>query len=277
MPEIGFFHPQIVHFVIAGLLLGIFFRWLSLTGKVAWTDRAATTLLLIGTVAAVFAVASGTDAHELAEQIPGLAPAVQAHEHAGHDLRNLFLAIAVLELAALVPALVKYRKWVLIASALACVFGAYKVYQVGDLGGDIVYEYAGGVGVRSGDSIDVNHMVLAALYDRAMLDRKEKNSAGAAATFADLAVRFPNDPLIQLAAAQSMITDRHDPAAALVALRAMPTPPDSAVRVWARYQRTRVDAFIGTGEKDSARAVLTLLAAKFPQNAMIKARLDSLK
>jgi len=277
MPDIGFFHPQIVHFVIAGLFLGIFFRWVSLTGKVAWTDRAATTLLLIGTVAAWFAVISGMNTHELSERIPGVASAVQAHEHAGHDVRFLFTIIAVIEILALVPALVKFRRWALVASALLCVYGAYKVFEVGDLGGDIVYEYAGGVGVRSGDSVDVNHAVVAALYNRALLDREQKNAAGAAAAFADLAARFPNDPMLQLAAVQSIMLDRHDPVAALTALRAMPAPADTALRPWRTYQSARVDAFIATGQKDSARAVLTLLAAKFPQNPRIKARLDSLK
>ena len=277
MPDIGFFHPQIVHFVIVGLLLGIAFRWISLTGKFEWTDRAATTLILIGTVAAWAAVQSGTNTHELSERIPGVATAVQAHEHAGHDVRLLFSIIALIEIAAIVPALGKFRKWLLVASALICVYGAYKVYEVGDLGGDIVYEYAGGVGVRSGDSADVNHAVVAALYNRAMLDREQKNAAGAAAAFADLAARYPNDVLLQLAAVQSLITDKHDPAAALIAIRGIPVPPDSNMRAWSRYQRIRSTAFIATGQKDSARAVLTLLAAKFPQNPMIKAQLDSLK
>ena len=277
MPDIGFFHPQVVHFVIVGLLFGIAFRWISLTGKFAWTDKAATTLILIGTAAAWVAVQSGMNTHELSERIPGLAPAVQAHEHAGHDVRFLFSIIALIEIAALVPALGKFRRWLLVASALVCVYGAYKVYEVGDLGGDIVYEFGGGVGVRSGDSVDVNRVVLAALYDRALLDREQKNAAGAAAAFADLAVRFPNDPLVQLAAVQSIITDKHDPAAALIALRGIPVPPDTAMRLWGRYQRIRSTAFIATGQKDSARAVLTLLAAKFPQNPTIKAQLDSLK
>jgi uncharacterized membrane protein len=277
MPDIGFFHPQIVHFVIAGLFLGIFFRWVSLTGKVAWTDRAATTLLLIGTVAAWFAVTSGMNTHELSERIPGVASAVQAHEHAGHDVRFLFSIIAAIELLALVPALVKFRRWALIASALLCVYGAYKVFEVGDLGGDIVYEYAGGVGVRSGDSVDVNHAVLAALYNRALLDRQQKNAAGAAAAFADLAARFPEDPMLKLAAIESMMLDKNDPSAALAALTAMPAPPDSNFRMSNRYLMLRADAFAGTGQKDSARAILTKLAAKFPQSERIKAKLDKLK
>ncbi|HUO53006.1 MAG TPA: DUF2231 domain-containing protein [Gemmatimonadaceae bacterium] len=276
MPNIGFFHPQIVHFVIAGLLLGIAFRWVSLTGKLAWTDRAATVLLVLGTIAAVFAVMSGTQTHELSERIPGVALAVQAHEDAGHDVRNLFLVIAALELLALVPALMKWRRWLVMASAALCVWGAYEVYEVGDLGGDLVYEYAGGVGTRSGDSTDVNNVMRSALFNRAMLDRQQKNAAAAAQDFAELAARFPNDPQVQLAAIGSMVQDKHDGPAALAALAKFPVP-DTTSRLWGRYQMTRVDAFQAAGMTDSARAVLQMMIARRPGNPFLKARLEKLK
>ena len=276
MPNIGFFHPQIVHFVIAGLLLGIAFRWVSLTGKLAWTDRAATVLLVLGTIAAVFAVMSGTQTHELSERIPGVALAVQAHEDAGHDVRNLFLVIAALELLALVPALMKWRRWLVMASAALCVWGAYEVYEVGDLGGDLVYEYAGGVGTRSGDSTDVNNVMRSALFNRAMLDRQQKNAAAASQDFAELAARFPNDPQVQLAAIGSMVQDKHDGPAALAALAKFPVP-DTTSRLWGRYQMTRVDAFQAAGMTDSARAVLQMMIARRPGNPFLKARLEKLK
>ncbi|MEA3245565.1 MAG: hypothetical protein U9Q74_05360, partial [Gemmatimonadota bacterium] len=56
MPNIAEFHPQIVHFVVAGAGLGIFFRWVSLTGRLRWTDGAATALILVGALAAWAAV-----------------------------------------------------------------------------------------------------------------------------------------------------------------------------------------------------------------------------
>ena len=276
MPDIGTYHPQIVHFVIAGLLLGIAFRWISLTGKLPWTDRAAATLIIIGAVAAFFAVMSGTQTHELSERIPGVARAVQEHEDAGHDVRNLFLVIAAIEVLALVPGLAKWRRWLVMGSAALCVWGAYEVYDVGRLGGILVYSYAGGVGMRSGDTTDVNNTMRSALYNRALLDRQQKNSAAAAQDFAELAARFPNDPQVQLAAIGSLVQDKKDPAAALAALAKMPVPPDTS-RLWGRYQMTRVDAFEAAGQADSARAVLNAMLAKFPKNPRIKARLDKLK
>ena len=75
MPDIGVFHPIIVHFVIALLVIGIGLRWIWFTGKVPFAGSAAATLLVIGTLAAVLAVKSGEDGHgptleELPENFP---------------------------------------------------------------------------------------------------------------------------------------------------------------------------------------------------------------
>ena len=100
MPNLAANHPQVVHFAVALLLLGVAFRLISLSGKVKFTNHAAATLLLLGTLAAVVAVKSGTDAHGPIERIPGARAAVQAHEDAGIDTRNIFLAVAAIELIA---------------------------------------------------------------------------------------------------------------------------------------------------------------------------------
>ena len=276
MPNLGYYHPQIVHFVIAGAGLGIFFRWLSFTGKLKWTDGAATALILLGTAAAVFAVTSGSDAHGAAERIPGVTQAVQLHEHAGEDARNVLLAIALLEIVAVVPALSKWRRFILAGSAVVGVAGAYEIYDAGRLGGEIVYVYAGGVGTRSGDSTDVNRLVLAAMYDRAQLDRTQKNAEGAAREFAELAAKFPADQSVQLLGVESLIQDKQDFAGALAALARIPAPPDSD-RVHTRYDMDRADALVGAGQKDSARAILTALAARFPTNKRVQDKLGRLK
>jgi uncharacterized membrane protein len=276
MPNLGYFHPQIVHFVIAGAGLGIFFRWLSLTGKLTWTNGAATALILLGTVAAWFAVTSGADAHGAAERIPGVARAVQLHEDAGHDARNVLLFIAALELAALVPALGKWKKMILVGSAIVGVGGAYEIYDVGRLGGELVYAYAGGVGIRSGDSTDVNRLLLAAMYDRAQLDRTQKNALGAAQAFAELAAKFPNDATVQLLQVESLMQDKLDFTGALAGLARIPTPPDSA-RMYTRYEMDRADALVGAGQKDAARTILKALAARFPTAKRIQDKLDKIK
>jgi uncharacterized membrane protein len=276
MPNLGYFHPQIVHFVIVGAGLGIFFRWLSLTGKLTWTNGAATALILLGTVAAWLAVTSGSDAHGAAERIPGVARAVQLHEDAGHNARNVLLFIAALELAALVPALGKWKKMILVGSAIVGVAGAYEIYDVGRLGGELVYAYAGGVGIRSGDSTDVNRVLLAAMYDRAQLDRTQKNAGGAAQAFAELAAKFPNDVTVQLLQVESLMQDKQDFTGALAVLARIPTPPDSA-RMYTRYEMDRADALVGAGQKDAAGTILKALAARFPTSKSIQDKLDKIK
>ncbi len=83
MPDIGTFHPIIVHFVVALLFVGVAMRVVSLTGKLSFTKSAATVLILLGTVATILAARSGDDAHGPAERIPGARDAVHEHEEAG--------------------------------------------------------------------------------------------------------------------------------------------------------------------------------------------------
>lgn len=129
MPNIGAFHPQIVHFVIALLFVGVALRLVSLTGWFKFSGPAAATLILIGTIAAVAAVQSGAEAHGVVERIPGAGAAVQAHEEWGQRTRDIFLAVAALELIGLAFAAFgsKRTKVVLMASALVGLGGLYAV------------------------------------------------------------------------------------------------------------------------------------------------------
>src|SRR3982751_2635890 len=100
MPNFAQFHPQIVHFVIGLLIIGVAMRVVSLTGRFRFTFPAGLTLILIGTVAAWLAGKSGTDAHGPVERIPGARAAVQEHEEHGILARNVFFLVAALELIA---------------------------------------------------------------------------------------------------------------------------------------------------------------------------------
>src|SRR5512138_3669884 len=95
------YHPQIVHFTIALLILGVAFRIASLFLRrrlFEYLAPAALTLLLLGTIASVFAAQSGTAAHGPVERIPGARAAVQTHEDWGEDTRNIFFIVAVIEI-----------------------------------------------------------------------------------------------------------------------------------------------------------------------------------
>ena len=274
-------HPQIVHFVIALLFCGVVFRWLSLVGRgrLAFTGPAAAVLLLVGTAAAVLAVRSGLAAHGPVERVPGARAAVQDHEAWGTRTRNIFLAVALLEIVALAvrrSPYAKYQRTVLVASGLAGLGGAYALYQAGDKGGDLVYGYAGGVGIRSGDPADIDHLLMAGLYHQAMAERRAGKATAAAQLIGELAQRYPDDTAVRLLTVESLIVDRHDGKAALAALKWFPATPDSRFLRF-RVGLLRADALAAAGAPDSAALLLQGMSAEYPNNGAIRDRLAKLK
>jgi uncharacterized membrane protein len=278
MPNIASWHPQVVHFAIALLLAGVLFRWLSLTGRAAFAGPAAAVLLLAGTAAAVLAVRSGTDAHGPVERVPGARAAVTEHEEAGEWARNVFLVVAALEIGALIVARRSARvtKGLTLASALVGLAGVGAIYKAGERGGDLVYSYAGGVGIRSGDTTDVSRLLLAGLYHSAQQARTRHDSSAAAELFAEIARRFPDDTTVRLLAIESLVRDKNDGTAALAALARLSVRADDQ-RLRLRYAFLKADAFLAAGRPDSARATLEQLARDFPDNPRIKDRLAQIK
>ncbi len=272
MPNIGGYHPIIVHFAVSLLILGVIFRWVSLTGRAPFSGPAAATLLLLGAVAALLAVHSGLDAHGPVERIPGARQAVGDHEDAGVWARNVFLIVALLEIVALVA----HRRWVNVArvalwgSAVVGVFGFAALVKTADRGGDLVYSYAGGVGTRSGDAADVTRLYLAGLYQAAQQARAQHDSTRAAVLFAQLEREFPTDTTVRLLAIESLVRDKGEAGAALAALSRFPVSPDDR-RLQLRVGFLKADAYVAAGRPDSARAVLERLGSAFPD---MKQRID---
>jgi len=268
-------HPIVVHFAIGLLVAGALLRLLSLLGRPAFAGGAAAALLLAGTVAAVLAAQSGDAAHGPVERVPGSNAAVHEHEEWGERTRNVFLAVAAAELAALWLARRQKARPALFVSAALCLGGLFCLYEAGEHGGELVYSYAGGVGIRTGAPEDVNRLLLAAAYHQAQLDRKEGRPQDAASVIAEAARRFPTDPGVQMLAAESLLLDRRDPAAALEALGRIAVKPDDA-RARTRHGLLTADAQLAAGQKDAARATLARLAAEFPQSQRVKQKLDAL-
>lgn len=72
MPSLAANHSQVVHFAIALLFVGVAFRLISLSGRLAFIKHSAAVLLLLGTLAAAVSVKSGADADGPVERIPGV-------------------------------------------------------------------------------------------------------------------------------------------------------------------------------------------------------------
>jgi uncharacterized membrane protein len=279
MPNIGVYHPIIVHFAIALLILGVIFRWISLSGRAVFTGPAAATLILLGTTAAVLAVRSGTDAHGPVERVPGARQAVTDHEEAGEWARNVFLIMAVLEIAALVARRrhVNVARGALWGSAVVGIFAGAALYKAAKRGGDLVYSYAGGVGIRSGDTADVSRLYVAGLYQQAQRARAAHDSVRAARLFGELVQEFPNDTTVRLLAIESQLHDRNDPRGALASLSRLQAPPGNRFLA-SRLAFLKADAFVEAGKPDSARATLEQLAAAYPEmQDRIKGRIAQIK
>ena len=274
-PNLAAFHPQVVHFVIGILIVGVAFRLVALTGRLKWTGPAATTLLVIGGVAAYVAAKSGTAAHGPVERIPGAREAVQEHEEWGERTRNVFVGVALLELVALALS-GGAAKTVRAVSALAGLAGVGVLYETAEHGGELVYAYAGGVGIRSGNPEDVGRLLTAGLYNEAQVARKAGKGDDANRLIQMLVERNPTDATTRLMWAESQLVDKKNPQGALAALDSVSVRPDDA-RLRPRRDMLAADALREAGRTDSAKALLQALATQFPQNPRIKAKLDSLK
>ena len=275
MPNIGGIHPIVVHFAIALIVLGVIFRVLSLWSRLSWLGHTAAILLIVGTLASVVAAKSGVDAHGPVERVPGARDAVVDHESWGLWARNIAFVVAGLELLALVLRRNPRVRNLHVASAVVGVAALVAVVQAGNLGGRLVYSYAGGVGIRFGDPADVRRLLLAGLYHQAQLDRRSGRAVQAAALLNQAASVEPSNIELQILAAESLLIDRNAPTAAIEALRKIQIPAGDA-RMQVRHGLVMADALEAAGQKDGARALLQSLIASNPANARLKERLAKL-
>lgn len=274
MPSIASFHPQVVHFVVALIVVGVAFRWASLVVRQAWLPIAAAVLIALGTGASVIAVRSGLEAHGPVERVPGLRPAVVEHEQWGERARNVFFVLLVFEVVAGAMA-ARQHAYARTAALVAAVVGLAAVgalYRAGGGGGKLVYSYAGGVGIRTGDPADVNRLLVAAAHHQAALDRQSGKMAEAAALIELVARRFPEQLELQLAYVESLVTDRKAPQEALLRLDAIRVPTeDVEMRVHAGVLRS--SALVASGDAGAAKQVLEMLRSEFPTSLEIQRRL----
>jgi uncharacterized membrane protein len=271
VPDIATLHPQIVHFVIALLIIGVLARVVSLIPmgrRFAFTGAMAATLIFLGTAASIVAVKSGLEAHEKVESIPGARAAVNVHEKYGKDTRNIFLVVSVLEIgilafAARTPGIARGLR---VASALVGLGGLVLLFEAGDHGGDLVFEYAGGVGVRSGDTTDVRRLLVAGLYNNAQLDRQAGRPDAAADRFDQLRQMLPADTSVRMLYIQSLVRDRKDPQRALAALDSIEVSASNE-RLYYQKVTLEAEALDLAGQRDSARALLVALKKDVPRRS----------
>jgi len=268
-------HPQIVHVTIILALVGVAFRLLSLVARTSFAGPAASVLIIAAALTSIPSVQSGIDAHGPVERVPGARPAVVEHEEWGERARNVLLVLGVIELLGLALRKSPKVRMVHMASAVVGLVAAFAVYEAGEHGGELVYAYAGGVGIRSGDPKDVERLLVAATYHQAQIDRKAGRAADAASLIALTSKSRPGDTEMQMFAAESVLLDQKNPQGALDALAAVAVPEGNRI-LFGRKATLQADAYEAAGQKDQAIAVLEKAVAAFP-NPRLQQRLDTLK
>lgn len=277
MPNIDLapMHPLVVHFAIALAVVGVLFRWVSLLGRPAFVGPAAATLIILAAGAAVVSSESGEKAHGPVERVPGARAAVVAHEEWGERAERALLLLGGIELIGL--ALFKWSKVraVRVVAAVVGLGALFCVYEAGEHGGTLVYSYAGGVGIRTGDPKDVERLLMAGYYQQAMSERKAGRSAEASATIAEAVKRFPTDAQLRLLAAESLLVDERNPRGALEALATVTVPDDNRPL---RMQKAGIvaDAHVAAGEPNQAIAALEEVAKVFP-SPRLQQRIERMK
>lgn len=271
--NIAYFHPQIVHFVIALLFVGVIARLLSLLplpSALRFFGPAGATLIILGALATIPAVKSGEDAHGPAERVPGARQAVVEHEEYGERARNVFLVIAALEVAglALLARRPRVARGVMALSSAVSLAGLFMLYEAAEHGGELVYNYAGNIGLRSGDTTDLRNALVAALYHNAMQQREAGNREEAARLIDQMVRLRPGDLEMQLLGAESVARDQNNPRGAIAILEVM-VVPDTAVRLSRRRDRIMTDARrmldSGATRSDTAPAAPGRDGARGPQ------------
>ena len=268
-------HPQIVHFTIVFILVGVAFRLVSLFGRPAWVGPAAATLLILAAPIAYVSERSGIEAHGPVERAPGARAAVVQHEWWGTHVPIAAGVVGLLELAGLLVRKSPKAKAIRMVSAVAGVVSVAFVYQTAKYGGELVYSYAGGVGIRSGDPKDVERLLLAGFYHQALADREAGRHEQAATLITQAADRFRGDLEVQLLAAESQLLDGKNPQASIEALMAITVPDDSRPLV-SRQATLLADAYEAAERKADAIATLDSLLKVYP-NGRLQQRLDALK
>ncbi len=274
IPNLAQFHPQIVHFIVALGLIGVLFRIGSLFWRRSWLSPAATSLILISAGASVAGVKSGLDAHGVAERIPGAREAVIEHEEWGKRTRNALLVLAGLEILTLALSSKKIGRPLQFVAALGGIGTGFVIYEAAEHGGDLVYEYAGGIGTRSGDPDDITNLLVAGLYHSARTARDSGKSERAARLIDELALTRPADTSVWIMVAESKLRDRRDPVAALGVLDSVRIPGNSRFDV--RHGMLKAEAHHQLGHADSAKAILEAVVQRHPNSQAAKDALAKL-
>lgn len=146
MEFLASFHPQIVHFPIALILVSLLLELVGRLTDLDWWRKAAFTLLILGVLGAGAAVLSGGEAGDKAEHAGVPEAPVDAHEQAAWW--TLYLGIGAVVVRAMAGRTGAARGVVATLGLLLHLFTAAAVVKTGYRGGQLVYDHGANVKVN---------------------------------------------------------------------------------------------------------------------------------
>jgi uncharacterized membrane protein len=272
--DLGYWHPVVVHFVIAWLVAGVLLRALSLTGRAPVSAKAASLFLVLGAVLALAAWWTGEAASGPVLRVPWAADAVASHRSWGEWTVRLFFVVGVVEVVAFLLRGRARERAVHVASAVLGALGLVLLVTTANKGETVVYSYAGGVGFRSADPADRDRLFLAGAFHLLDADRKDGRPGDAARLLEEMARRYPADLDVQLLVAESRLVDMKDAGAALEVLGRISVPKEHR-RLRHRHGLLMVDALFKKGQREGAMAALQTLRTEFPDDEDVRKRMQA--
>jgi uncharacterized membrane protein len=145
------FHPKIVHFPIAFLLIYVLLEITGVFSKKEYFQKTAYLFLFLGVLSAVAAVITGNQAAGIASRLEDkgvIIPLGLISEHEEYATINLWYFTGVLVLRTFLVLKKKFKgiyHYIFIVIAIA---GAYLIYQTADYGGKLVFEHGVGTEIQ---------------------------------------------------------------------------------------------------------------------------------
>jgi len=148
------FHPRIVHFPIALLLLYVLLEAVGAVFRKEFFSKSAHLILFLGVLGAIAAVLTGNQAENLAsswEEKGAIIQFGEISEHEEYANITLWYFAALLVLRTFITIKKKFTGYFPYVFAVLAAVGAYFVYETGDHGGHLVYKYGIGTELKKAE------------------------------------------------------------------------------------------------------------------------------
>ncbi|SDG61496.1 DUF2231 domain-containing protein [Psychroflexus sediminis] len=147
-------HPLVVHFPIALLLVASLFKVLNLFLKGQTWKGGGSVLLLLGIFGVWIAIYTGNLADGIVSRTLCDPTVLEAHENSAYTLAWLFTAAFLLDAASAFKRSKNYVKWLKLIVVILMLIGSGFMVYTGHLGAKLVYQQGAGVYMPSQDCVE---------------------------------------------------------------------------------------------------------------------------